>query len=71
MAQQHTAADIVSMIRATKNGEFALSASEAELTVRLFASIAVGAAASDNVVLLSNRPKQPLGAGADEIGASA
>lgn len=36
----HTAADIIRMIRATNDGEFALSFQEAELTLKLFASAA-------------------------------
>lgn len=34
----HTPADIVRLVRATSNGEFALSGQEAELLVRLFAA---------------------------------
>jgi hypothetical protein len=42
---QHTASDIVSLVRATSNGEFSLSGSEAELLVTLFASVAAAEAA--------------------------
>lgn len=37
----YTAADIIRMIRATNDGEFALSFQEAELTLKLFASVQV------------------------------
>lgn len=54
-APRHTSADIVSLIRqTTPDADFALSDSEAELLVSLFASVAVATAERD--ILGANLP---------------
>lgn len=54
MATKHTPADIVALIRATREGSFEMSLSEAALTVQLFASVAVAEATASNVVRIGN-----------------
>lgn len=53
---QHTAKDIVALVRATNGSEFAMSGSEAELLVNLFAS----AAASDAAVKATEKASSSM-----------
>jgi hypothetical protein len=68
---QHTASDIVSLVRATSNGEFSLSGSEAELLVNLFASVAAAEAACKIARIADHDPdlERKLSVTAVEMGA--
>lgn len=54
MATKHTPADIVALIRATRDGSFEMTADEAALMVQLFAAVAVAEVTTSNVVRIGD-----------------